>query len=118
MTLESAILYWLLCGVVGGAIGAMKGRVGPGVLLGVFLGPLGILLSIGLKNQKEIDKKHTKKCPYCAERVQKDAKMCKHCGKNVEIFRCPRCKKGLYRPELPPGSEFQCPVCAYSQTMP
>jgi len=24
-----------------------------------------------------------RKCPYCAELVQKDAQICKHCGKNI-----------------------------------
>lgn len=32
----------------------------------------------------------TKKCPYCSERVKKDAAKCKHCGSNLETEKVPR----------------------------
>jgi hypothetical protein len=31
------------------------------------------------------DKHHKKRCPFCAETVMFDAKLCKHCGREFEL---------------------------------
>ena len=116
--MEQAILWWIVFAIIGGAIGAMKGRVGPGILLGVLLGPLGILFSLGLTSQKDLDKKSTRKCPYCAERIQKKAKVCKHCHKSVESLICPSCQARLMKPDAARGTVFKCPSCAASVRLP
>jgi predicted amidophosphoribosyltransferase len=43
------------------------------LVIGVIL--LAVLTIIRRANQK--------RCPYCAETVQKMAKVCKHCGKDI-----------------------------------
>lgn len=35
------------------------------------------------KSLKRRKRKATKKCPYCAEEVKRDAKLCKHCKKKI-----------------------------------
>ena len=117
--MESALLWWLVFAVIGGAIGAAKGRVGAGILLGIFLGPLGLLIAPALKSQKALDRKNTKQCPYCAERVALKAKLCKHCGQSVESFKCPGCRTSLLKPAgASPGSKFRCQKCSHVVVLP
>lgn len=33
---------------------------------------------------------HLRKCPYCAEKILAEAKICKHCGRDVEPISIPQ----------------------------
>ncbi len=33
---------------------------------------------------KKKEEKASKECPFCAELIKKEAKVCKHCGKDIE----------------------------------
>jgi len=71
------LLFWLLFGALVGAHAAQKrgfsvvGGVIGGLLLGLFA-PLMYLAA-----------EHGRKCPFCAERVRLEAKVCKHCHKEL-----------------------------------
>jgi len=97
---------WLLCPILGAAILSRHNKAGTGFLLGAILGPIGLLFAIVIRsneNKKEEDKKHQellsvleesqvnpandkpeRECPFCAETILKKAKLCKHCGKELE----------------------------------
>ena len=34
--------------------------------------------------EKKKEESNLVKCPFCAEKIQKEAMVCKHCGKNIE----------------------------------
>ena len=80
------IVFWLLCGVVAAVIASSKGGSGfLGFVVGALLGPIGIIISFFMGGEKalaekQLDAGDKKKCPRCAELVQPDALVCKHCG--------------------------------------
>src|SRR5829696_7698950 len=76
-------LFWMLLGAAIGAYAAQKkgfSTVG-GVIGGLLLGPLAFLLFFvnGIVSANE----QQRKCPYCAEWIRPEAKVCKHCHKDV-----------------------------------
>ena len=75
----------LVCAVLSMIIGATKGRSGAGLLLGLFLGPIGlIIIAVLPPNETALVRDGALKlCPYCAEAVKLSASVCKHCGKEL-----------------------------------
>lgn len=84
--MEVLIVFWLICGGVAAMIANSKGGSAfVGFLLGALLGPLGIIASFFIGGEdaqadKQLATGDRKKCPRCAELVQPDALVCKHCG--------------------------------------
>lgn len=81
------LIIWGAFGVIGAMIADKKGNNGGGgFLLGVLLGPIGLLIAFFSSDnepKKEQRSGNTKKCPYCAEYVKPDARVCKHCGRDI-----------------------------------
>ena len=71
------ILIWLVCGIVGAMIGAQKKMGCLGFILGILLGPIGILIVVFAGGDRV-------RCPHCREWVRSDASVCPHCQREVE----------------------------------
>ncbi len=80
----AVVLYILVFGLVGWVIGERKGRAEAGFLFGALLGPIGwLIVAVGPDVKAAEEATRMRKCPFCAELVQPDAKVCKHCGRDI-----------------------------------
>jgi uncharacterized membrane protein YeaQ/YmgE (transglycosylase-associated protein family) len=76
ITLTVGLVTWLIFGVVASMIGAKKGAGCSGFILGVLLGPIGIVIALVMKGNR-------KACPYCKELINVAATVCSKCQKDV-----------------------------------
>lgn len=88
--LSAFFLFYVLICVMVGLSAQRKNRYGIGFfLLSFFFSPiLGGIIVMCLAPVES--KKGTRKCPYCAERIKKEALICKHCGQNVPVEEVPQ----------------------------
>ncbi len=72
-----AVAGALVCGVIGGLIGARKKQVVSGVVWSVLLGPIGWIIAFVLPHRGT-------KCPHCGGVLAaKGVPKCMHCGGDV-----------------------------------
>lgn len=105
-----AIVYVLLC-LIPAAVASGKGRSGFGMfLLSLVLSPLlGLVIALFLERRGAVDERGARSgvsrthwaCPACAEVIRRDAKVCKHCGRDLPA-----------PPELPP--DYTGPVVRWA----
>lgn len=66
------IIFWFLCVIIGAILGHRKGELIGGLLFGLLLGPIGVVIVLLHKGNRQA-------CPYCRELMHKEATVCPHC---------------------------------------
>jgi hypothetical protein len=81
------LIIGIVCAIFGGNIGAKKRHLTVGTLLGLFLGPIGLLivLCLGTNEVKALEQSGTRKCLHYAEWIKSEALVCEHYGRDVPI---------------------------------
>jgi hypothetical protein len=77
---------WLACGFGAMAIADAKKLNGCAwFLIGVMMGPIGLLIAIGMPNQATVRETGGARmpCPSCAELIQPAAVRCRFCGHDM-----------------------------------
>jgi hypothetical protein len=72
--LEVLLVAAVWCGgsaILGGVIGSAKDSSGPGALLGLIFGPLGLIAAYSLDNRPQ--------CPMCGGRLNGQPQLCMQC---------------------------------------
>lgn len=82
---------WVLFGVAAGVVTAARSQNALGFLagfvLGVLLGPIGLLIAFFIKptGAKLMEGKRT--CPFCKEPIHAEASVCPHCQRESAPWR-------------------------------
>jgi hypothetical protein len=87
---EILLIGWPICALVGYMIGKGKGRGGEGAVLGLLLGPIGWLIIAVAQTGEGM-----RKCPFCAETVKSEAKVCRYCSRDLPSAPPPKPPKEL-----------------------
>jgi hypothetical protein len=70
-------IFWLIINaIVGAMIGQRNNDVAGSIIISILLGPIGWLIAL-------LSKGKLRKCPFCAESIKPEAKVCRHCGREL-----------------------------------
>jgi hypothetical protein len=77
----------VLCAWAGWEFGKRKGHEWAGLTLGLVLGPIGVLLTALLPTRPNMVRDDRspdlRRCPHCAELIQRAAIVCRYCQRDV-----------------------------------
>lgn len=100
--MEGLIVFWIVCGIVAAIIGSRKGSGCSAFIVGLALGPLGIIVAIIMKGDRQ-------QCPSCQEYIDKYASKCPKCHEDLKKIDAPviiSCEPSIE------DETKKCPVCA------
>jgi hypothetical protein len=128
------IVFWIGFCAVPAIIASNKGRSAAGWFFGsILISPLlgGIIVAClptltGKLEQRAMSSGEMRKCPHCAELVKAEAKICRHCQRELPVVttetghkpelqlhripeRCPTCKGEIRTLTL--RELYRCPMC-------
>jgi len=78
-------IIWLAIWIGGRAHEKGYSRAGF-VVFGLFFSLIALIVVLVIQPTQTAQVKGLAKCPHCAEAIQPDAKVCKHCGRDVLIL--------------------------------
>ena len=83
-----AIALTIACGLIGAALGWIKGRPLAGLIWGLALGPIGWIVIL-------LSKSKLPECPECGRPNSDRARTCRHCGIDFRKFARRTARSGL-----------------------
>lgn len=84
-------MVWLFIGILIGLFAAERKKFNMlgGAVVGALLGPLAVLMFFASGPKMKL-------CPYCAEQVQLQARVCKHCHKDLPVAMAASAARALF----------------------
>jgi hypothetical protein len=67
------LIWFIIFGLISGAIGSRKGATISGFFVGLLLGPIGIIVTLVSKGDRV-------KCEHCKEYIDPEASKCPNCA--------------------------------------
>ncbi len=105
MTSFIFLWMWFSSPVAAGIIGHARGAALAGAVLGLFLGPVGVIAAFALDARAS--------CPHCAGRLDGRAQICQHCHRPIRWDHVPPDGSILPMKWFYSGKDaLNCPHCA------